>query len=57
VPPAPGLRDAADVLVGLRRGGGSWEAAVPEAAASIIKAQRLFGYAAEGAPRDPVERD
>jgi hypothetical protein len=56
VPPAPGFRDATEVLVDLRRGDGSWENAVPEAAASVIKAQRLFGYPGERARQGPAGR-
>jgi hypothetical protein len=35
---------ATSVLVDLQSGGSSWEAQVPEAAAALIKQQRLFGY-------------
>jgi hypothetical protein len=35
---------ATSVLVDLQSGGSSWEAQVPEAAATLIKQQRLFGY-------------
>jgi hypothetical protein len=35
---------AADVLEDLQSGGRTWEAHVPEAAATLIKQRRLFGY-------------
>jgi hypothetical protein len=35
---------AANVLQDLQSGGRAWEAQVPEAAATLIKRRRLFGY-------------
>ena len=35
-----------DVLARIRRGDGSWEPMVPPGIAAMIKAERLFGYAA-----------